>query len=87
MKCLLFFSDFLLSNEMSGYPENKSTIIFFVSILLLSYEPDKIRQNNMDHPVPPYHVINFLPGSGAISILDSPRVTLDSLDSSAIEER
>ena len=51
MKCLLFFSDFLLSNEMSGYPENKSTIIFFVSILLLSYEPDKIRQNNMDHPV------------------------------------
>ena len=52
MKCLLFFSDFLLSNEMSGYPENKSTIIFFIHILLLSYEPDKIRQNNMDHPVP-----------------------------------
>ena len=51
MKCLLFFSDFLLSNEMSGYPENKSTIIFFIHILLLSYEPDKIRQNNMDHPV------------------------------------
>ena len=72
---------------MSLYNEHILTNFFPVLISFLSYEPAKIRQNNMDHPVPPYHVINFLPGSGAISILDSPRVTLDSLDSSAIEER
>ena len=66
MKCLLFFSDFLLSNEMSGYPENKSTIIFFVSILLLSYEPDKIRQNNMDHLV----------GSHKENVTQKPKATV-----------
>ena len=51
MKCLLFFSDFLLSNEMSLYMENISTTIFFVHVLFLSYEQFKVYRNNMDHPV------------------------------------
>ena len=44
-------SDFLLSNEMSGYTENNSTTIFIVHELLLSYKLFKVYRNNMDHPV------------------------------------
>ena len=47
----VIFSDFLLSNEMSGYTENISTIIFFMHILLLSYEPVKVYRIDLDHPV------------------------------------
>ena len=51
MKCLLFFSDFLLSNEISRCTDNKSTTIFFIHALLLSYKPVKVYRNDMDHPV------------------------------------
>ena len=47
----VIFSDFLLSNEKSGYTENISTIIFFIHILLLSYEPVKVYRIDMEHPV------------------------------------
>ena len=36
MKIMLFFSDFLVWNEMSGYMENKYTIFFLVHMLFLS---------------------------------------------------
>ena len=51
MKCLLLFSDFLLSNEMSTITENISTTIFFIRVLFLSYEPVKVSRIDVDHPV------------------------------------
>ena len=47
----VIFSDFFLSNEISGYTENKSTAIFFVHALFLSYKPVKVYRIDMDHPV------------------------------------
>ena len=47
----VIFSDFLISNEMSGYIENISTTIFIVHELFLSYKLFKVYRNNMDHPV------------------------------------
>ena len=47
----VIFSDFLVSNEMSGYTENNSTTIFIVHELFLSYKLFKVYRNNMDHPV------------------------------------
>ena len=47
----VIFSNFLVSNEMSGYTENNSTTIFIVHELFLSYKLFKVYRNNMDHPV------------------------------------
>ena len=47
----VIFSDFLVSNEMSGYTENNSTTIFIVHELFLSCKLFKVYRNNMDHPV------------------------------------
>ena len=49
----VIFSVFLLSNEISGCTEHKSTRIFFVNALLLPYKPIKIYRIDidMDHPV------------------------------------
>ena len=52
----VIFSDFLVSNEMSGYTENNSTTIFIVHELFLSYKLFKVYRNNMDHPVLLPHV-------------------------------
>ena len=55
----VIFSDFLLSNEMSGYMEHKSTIIFFVHALFLSYQPVKVYRIDMDHLVIPWSEIRL----------------------------
>ena len=47
----VIFSDFLLSNEISGCTEHKSNLIFFVHALFLPYNPIKIYRIDMDHPV------------------------------------
>ena len=47
----VIFSDLMLPNEMAGYTENKSTLIFIILILFLSYKSVKVYRNNMDHPV------------------------------------
>ena len=47
----VIFSDLLLPNEMSGYTENISTLIFFIHLLVLSYEPGKVSRTAMAHPV------------------------------------
>ena len=47
----VIFSNFLVSNEKSGYTENISTIIFLIHISLLSYQPVKVYRIDMDHPV------------------------------------
>ena len=52
----VIFSDFLVSNEMSGYTENNSTTIFIVHELFLSYKLFKVYRNNMDHPV--YRIVS-----------------------------
>ena len=41
----------LVLDEMSLYTENKSTTIFFIHALLLSYKLVKVYRNDMDHPV------------------------------------
>ena len=41
--------ELLVLDEMSLCTENIPTTIFFVHILFLSYEPDNIWMNNMDH--------------------------------------
>ena len=55
----VIFSDFLVSNEMSGYTENNSTTIFIIHELFLSYKLFKVYRNNMDHPVFPQTPLSF----------------------------
>ena len=38
----VIFSDLMLPNEMSGYTENISTLIFVILILFLSYKSVKV---------------------------------------------
>ena len=47
----VIFSDLMLPNEMSGYTEGIYTLIVFMLLSFLSYEPVKVYRNNMDHPV------------------------------------
>ena len=47
----VIFSALMLPNEMSEYTENISTLIFFIHLLVLSYEPGKVSRTAMAHPV------------------------------------
>ena len=38
----VIFSILMLSNEMSGHTENIFSMIFFVHLIVLSYEPGKV---------------------------------------------
>ena len=69
----VIFSNFLVSNEMSGYTENNSTTIFIVHELFLSYKLFKVYRNNMDHPV---GLIGWVVIKGHISISGNDLVVL-----------